>query len=130
MENPIVFDSENTKQQKEIREQDINKNITEWTIPEGVTSIGENVFLGCRALKNITIPDSVTSIGNYALDGCHDDITIYGREGSYSEKYAKQNGIAFEVMSSKITTREKKQMIQYFKDLQAFHRNNPNPQSM
>ena len=38
--------------------------ITNVTIPEGVKSIGDNVFYNCIRLTNITIPDSVTSISN------------------------------------------------------------------
>lgn len=35
-----------------------------------VTSIGDNAFWGCTALKNIKIPAGVTSIGRYAFKGC------------------------------------------------------------
>ena len=41
--------------------------VSELTIPEGVTSIGNYAFYGCRGLTSITIPDSVTSIGNSAF---------------------------------------------------------------
>ena len=40
------------------------------TIPDGVTSIGNSTFSGCRSLTSVTIPDSVTSIGNYAFYDC------------------------------------------------------------
>ena len=41
-----------------------------YTIPNSVTSIGENAFYDCRSLTSVTIPDSVTSIGNNAFGGC------------------------------------------------------------
>ena len=39
-------------------------------IPNGVTSIGDYVFSGCRGLTSIEIPNSVTSIGKGAFYGC------------------------------------------------------------
>ena len=44
--------------------------LTEYSIPEGVTSIGEIAFQGCSSLESISIPDSVTSIRDYAFRGC------------------------------------------------------------
>ena len=46
------------------------KYLTNITIPDGVTSIGDYAFEDCQSLTNITIPDGVTSIGNYAFDNC------------------------------------------------------------
>jgi len=40
------------------------------TIPSGVTSIGNYAFSGCSGLTSVTIPSGVTSIGNYAFSGC------------------------------------------------------------
>ena len=40
------------------------------TIPNNVTSIGEQAFRGCTGLKSITIPNSVTSIGERAFCNC------------------------------------------------------------
>ena len=46
------------------------KGLTSITIPDSVTSIGGSAFSGCTGLTSITIPDSVTSIGNYAFHDC------------------------------------------------------------
>ena len=39
------------------------------SIPNSVTSIGDDAFYGCRSLTEITIPNSVTSIGSEAFSG-------------------------------------------------------------
>ena len=44
--------------------------LTEYTIPNNVTSIGECAFFDCSSLASVTIPDSVTSIGECALCLC------------------------------------------------------------
>jgi hypothetical protein len=55
----------------------IGDNAFEWceslssvTIPAGVTAIGVKAFDGCESLTAVTIPDSVTSIGDYAFGDC------------------------------------------------------------
>ena len=45
-------------------------NLTSITIPDGVTIIDINAFQYCRSLTSITIPDSVTYISAEAFDGC------------------------------------------------------------
>jgi hypothetical protein len=52
------------------------KRWTSYTIPEGVTSIGDRAFSGCERLKNVTIPKSVTAIGKGAFSGCAGFICI------------------------------------------------------
>ena len=44
--------------------------LTEYTIPDSVTTIGDNAFYNCRSLTSVAIPDSVTEIGNYAFYDC------------------------------------------------------------
>lgn len=41
----------------------MRSSLTDITIPNGVTSIGDHAFRECSSLTNIVIPDSVTSIG-------------------------------------------------------------------
>jgi hypothetical protein len=57
-----------------------------YVIPNGVTSIGIEAFVGCRGLTSITIPNSVTSIGNDAFGDCSKltSITVDPANGSYS----------------------------------------------
>ena len=41
------------------------------TIPDGVTSIGDDAFHGCSGLTSVTIPNSMTNIGEYAFFVCN-----------------------------------------------------------
>ena len=45
-------------------------SLTSVTIPNSVTKIGSSAFYGCSSLTSITIPDSVTSIGEWAFGYC------------------------------------------------------------
>ena len=55
--------------------------LTEYTIPEGVTTIGVYAFANCSNLTSITIPKGVTAIGDYAFNGCKSLTSITLPEG-------------------------------------------------
>ena len=44
--------------------------LTEFAIPDGVTSVGQYVFYNCTDLQTISIPEGVTEIGAYAFTNC------------------------------------------------------------
>ena len=45
--------------------------ITEITLPDSLTTIGNSAFYDCDSLTEITIPDSVTTIEDYAFCDCN-----------------------------------------------------------
>ncbi len=47
-----------------------NNKITKVTIPNSVTSIGDEAFYNCTSLTSVTIGNSVTSIGSHAFSWC------------------------------------------------------------
>jgi len=64
-ENGLIFDnSDNTKLIAYIG------TGSKVEIPDGTTTIDEEVFSGCTKLTSVTIPKSVTSIGSHAFYGC------------------------------------------------------------
>ena len=66
-----------TKDGKTLIQYAIGKKDTSFIIPDGVTTIGDWAFGGCRSLTSITIPSSVTSIGNNAFLWCDSLNTVY-----------------------------------------------------
>ena len=48
-----------------------------YTIPDSVTSIGDNTFDHCTSLTSVTIPDGVTSIGWRAFSNCTSLTDVY-----------------------------------------------------
>lgn len=88
-------------------------NSLTYTIPQGISTIGDYAFFGCAFLTSVTIPDSITTIGNNAFRACYsltsatvpDSVTTIGfrsfyncpnltltvPRNSYSAEYAKTN---------------------------------------
>ncbi len=93
------------------------KTITEVTLPEGITEIGEQAFDNCCALRSLNIPNGVTAIGNRAFAGTaleklvlphtltyigdrvfsKDKLTVVAPRSSYAEEYCKKHDIRCEV---------------------------------
>lgn len=69
-------------------------NLRDFDIPDSVTTIGDRAFEGDFQLRLITVGSNVTHIGENAFSGC-EVLKIYGDGGSYTETYAKENGIPF-----------------------------------
>ena len=81
-ENGVLFN----KATKELICYPQGKTETSYSIPSGVTSIGDRAFYGCNRLVVITVPGGVTSIDSHAFYGCGsltsivipDDVTSIG----------------------------------------------------
>ena len=76
-------------------------------LPETVESVGKagdpvGVFENCRCLQTIVLPKNVKSIEENAFEGCR-LVNISTTDGSYAAKYAAQNGIATQRMGG-VTT--------------------------
>ena len=46
------------------------KSLTSVSIPDSVSAIGDSAFFSCDSLTSVSIPDSVTSIGDHAFSYC------------------------------------------------------------
>lgn len=60
-------------------------NLQSVEFPEGVTTLGGQLFYECYNLKSVTIPSTVTSIGEYAIRSCPalETITVHPNNKVY-----------------------------------------------
>ena len=65
----------------------------------GVAALGPSCFSKCTHLTRVDIPASVTALGGGVFFGCGRQLTLYGAEGSYAQKYAQFNGIRYDCES-------------------------------
>lgn len=63
-------------------------------LPDSVVYIDSMAFGGCSELRVLNIPDNVEWIDEYAFAGCV-NLTLYGRQNSYSQKYAEYMEMPF-----------------------------------
>ena len=71
-------------------------------IPDSVTEIRPYAFAGCKDLSEITIGQNITSIGENAFDETNLE-TIHGFFGSFAQTYAQENGYDFVPITSTVT---------------------------
>lgn len=86
------------------------------TIPEGLKKIERYAFCDCTSLTSITIPKSVKKIGRAAFDDCSNLFTIYGKKGSYAEKYAKKHKIKFAIAKKTQSFKATREYSKTYKD--------------
>lgn len=81
-----------------------NKNAeTDYTIPDGVTTLADNSFENCYSLQSVTIPSSVTAIGSGVFFNCSlKSIYVDSTNQNYS---SDENGVLF--------TKDKSELIVY-----------------
>ena len=85
-------------------------SLTNVTIPDGVTEIEDSAFYSCTSLTSITIPASVKTVGKEAFGYYYDEyddsvkkidnFKIYCYPSTAGEKYAKDNGFDYELITA------------------------------
>lgn len=96
-------------------------NITDISIPESITKIGDGVFRNCTGLKNILIPNSVSSIGNSTFYSCSNlsSVKLSNKLIAINEQtFYKCTSLSSITIPSSVTTIEK-EAFKYCKNLNA-----------
>lgn len=75
-------------------------NLLELTIPDGITTIEENIIENAYDISLIKLPDSVTFIDEKAFwrNDCQWPVAIACKDTSFAYQYAKEKGFACQVM--------------------------------
>ena len=83
------------------------RGLTNITILDGVTSIGNSVFSNCYRLTSIIIPDSVTSIGDNAFSNCGKLTSVTIGDGVTSigdSSFSDCNGLTSIIIPDSVTS--------------------------
>lgn len=75
------------------------QELTRVRIEPGVQALGPSCFSKCSGLTRVDIPASVVSLGGGVFFGCGKQLTLYGAEGSFAQKYAQFNGLNYDCES-------------------------------
>jgi len=80
---------------------DACSNMTNVTIPEGITWLGERAFNGCTGLTGLTIPASVTNIGIVAFMGCR-NVSAYTVDAGNANYCNSADGVLFDKIKTRL----------------------------
>ena len=67
-------------------------------LSRGLWDIDDRAFWGCSSLAAIEIPPSVNSMGRDVFYECSPDLVLTVTEGSYAERWARENGVAYKTL--------------------------------
>ncbi len=65
-------------------------------VPDGCYELGNFAFEGCKSLKEVYLPDTIQFVGGRVFEGAK-EMTIFGKSGSYAEKFAEEYRLRFTV---------------------------------
>ncbi|MDE6775664.1 MAG: leucine-rich repeat domain-containing protein, partial [Ruminococcus sp.] len=73
-----------------------------------VRNIDVGAFTGCSALKTVVFGTDIESIHEYAFHECNELAAFYGYAETYTETFADEHGIYFEILPEKPVETEEK----------------------